>query len=90
MSDTRVASAWSAYVEAEEVRIRRVSLARLGDLIEALHAAEEGERHTWVRSLARRYEDGQLDVPVRMPLFGEIIFPALLSDLRSDAPDAAR
>ncbi len=90
MANSNIDTAWAAYAAAENDRIREVSLARLGELIGELRSAPEVERHDWAKQLAQQLEDEHLQIPVRMPLFREVLFPALLSGLQSGAPDCAR
>jgi hypothetical protein len=90
MAESSIDIAWAAYEAAELDRVRDVSLARLRDLIELLDSVPEAERFAWARDVSRQSVDEALSTPVRMPLFREVLFPALLSGLHAQRPGCAR
>jgi hypothetical protein len=81
---------WIDYIATERIRLRQESLGALDRFIDALLRLPPEVWHPWVRQLARRIVDEGEDIPVRMPLFRTVIFPALLADMQNSAPDAAR
>ena len=68
---------WEAYLAAEDDRIREVTMPALDRFIEAVLAHDPAVWHAWGRDLAIGVSDGQLDVPVRFPLFRRVVLPAL-------------
>src|SRR5258708_26299112 len=83
-------SLWNLYVAAEMVRIRDESLRALDTFIQRLLQIDERERHSWARTFALKLESETAQVPLRMPLFSRIIFPALLAGIHAQEPDSAR
>lgn len=89
-SDSNIERAWVAYEAAERDRIRDVYLAKLGELIQVLKSLPEAQRFAWARSLAKQSVDEAAATPVRIPLFREVLFPALRAGLQAREPGCAR
>jgi hypothetical protein len=70
-------AAWNAYREAEEDRIRTVSLAALERFILLLLQQPQDEWKAWARDFAGQVSDGGAEIPARTPLFGRVLLPAL-------------
>ncbi len=81
---------WRRYLRAEEDRVRPVSLAFLEEFLVAVRGIPVSDRQTWARDVARRVVDEDCALPVRLPLFEQVLFPALLAGLRSGEPGCAR
>ena len=90
MTQTRLQDAWAAYIAAEDERIRQVYMARLRDLIRVLNVLPEARRSVWAMEIAQFSVDKENPVPVRLPLFREVLFPALHSGFRRNVPGCAR
>lgn len=65
-------------------------MTRLEALIAALKQLPESQRFEWAKDIAERSVDGELQTPVRMPLFREVLFPALVSGIQAKEPGCAR
>ena len=64
-------------------------LSRLDEFIRALEETP-GQWWEWAKEIARRVVDDVEDIPVRMPLFERVIFPALLEGYRKREAGCAR
>lgn len=89
-SNHAVNDAWQAYQAAERDRLRSVTMQRLQTLIEALLACDEAVWHAWALDFARSSIDEHDQTPVRLPLFREILFPALFAGLQHAQTGCAR
>ncbi len=72
---------WTRYLEAEDRGQRSDALAQLADVVDALRRVSAEERNVWAMELAVGVADGQVDLPLRMPLWVDVIVPALLDGL---------
>ena len=81
---------WEDYLAAERVRIRQQSLVALGLFTDALLQLPTEIWHSWARELASRVVDEREDIPIRLPLFRAVIFPALQAGLETSVPGSAR
>lgn len=81
---------WNEYLQAERVRVRQESLVALARFITALLSLSPDLWHPWARELAMRVVDEREEIPVRLPLFRSVIFPALRSGLDKAIPGCAR
>jgi hypothetical protein len=90
MTDSNVDTGWAAYEAAEQDRIRDVSLSRLRDLITKLDSVPMAERFAWARDVARQSVDQGMPTPIRIPLFREVLFPALLAGVEAQHAGCAR
>jgi hypothetical protein len=81
---------WLRYVDQEVQGVRKRALGTLGQFTTALRAADQPLRDRWARQfLQQKLEEG-LGVPLRTPLFEEILFPLLVKDYRSGDCHAAK
>lgn len=80
---------WQIYREAERVRVRQDFLVPLREFIESLTSLPTDVWHPWARELARQLERGY-DIPVRLPLFRSVLFPALHAALLAGEAEPAR
>lgn len=78
-------SAWNTFQE-----IRGESIAALRAFIEDLNTAPSHLRDSWAHALCERVLDRKAEIVVRMPLFREVLFPALLSGFQANRPGCAR
>lgn len=81
---------WANYLSAERVRIRQHSLAALDGFMSELLKLPVEVWHPWARDLAQRVVDQHEEIPIRLPLFRTVIFPALFAALKNSEPGAAR
>jgi PAS domain-containing protein len=81
---------WKEYLAAERVRIRQESLLSLERFSEALLRLSPEVWQPWARELAMDVVDEHQEIPIRLPLFRRIIFPALQSGLEQSIPGSAR
>jgi len=81
---------WARYLTAEHVRIRQRSLRALEEFVEALLSLPTAEWHLWARQLSHRVVDCGENIPIRLPLFQKVLFPALLAGLETSVAGAAR
>lgn len=70
---------WQAYLASEKVRVRTQSTAALRAFIDDFKNESTTIREQWACAIAESVVDKGKDIPVRMPLFREIMFPVLLS-----------
>jgi hypothetical protein len=81
---------WNEYLAGERVRIRQESLLALERFSEALLRLSPEVWQPWARELAKSVVDENQDIPIRLPLFRLVIFPALRSGLDQSIPGSAR
>lgn len=81
---------WDEYLAAEKDRIRAVTMPTLDRFIESLLRHELEVWQTWARDLARQVSDDRLEIPVRFPLFRQILLPALSDGVKRELPGCAR
>lgn len=87
---TEVMHLWEAYVESERVRVRQDSVTTLQSFIEALTQLPADVTHSWAREFSANVIDKHEQIPVRLPLFRDVLFPALLDGLERSVPGCAR
>jgi hypothetical protein len=85
-----IVSHWDAYLAEEKSGVRSVALAQLDTFIASLLGQSEADWQNWAFNLSETIVDHQRDIPVRMPLFRSVIFPALHSRLNAGSGGAAR
>ncbi len=90
MDEPNVQRAWLAYVDAENARVRDDAIAQLRLVIGMLHELPLAQRSAWALEIAESSIDKGMNTPIRMPLFREIIFPALLAGIHEQLPGCAR
>lgn len=81
---------WDAYLAEERSGVRSVALAQLDAFIESLKRQSQSDWQNWAVELGEAIVDCHHDIPVRMPLFRSVIFPALHSHLIGGSGSAAR
>ncbi len=79
MLSAEAGALWAAYVDAERQRVRQESLGALERFIDAARAADAAEVRAWAAAFARESVEGRDRTPVRLPLFRDVLFPALLA-----------
>jgi len=85
-----IGSQWEAYLAEEKAGVRSEALRQLDVFIGSLRAQKESEWQSWAVGLSGEIVDLQRDIPVRMPLFRSVIFPALHSHMAAGSGSAAR
>jgi hypothetical protein len=90
MISPEIEQLWAAYVDSEKIRIRAESVRALERFIDAVVALPAVAWHPWARELAERVVDKKYDLPIRLPLFRAVIFPALRAGLDGSMPGCAR
>lgn len=85
-----VLSQWDAYLAEEKSGVRSEALAKLEAFVTSLREQSEKDWHSWAVDLSEEIVDHHHDIPVRMPLFRSVIFPALYSRLTAGSGSAAR
>jgi hypothetical protein len=90
MISPEIIQLWQDYLAAERVRVRQQSLVALARFTSALLQLSTEAWHSWARELAMRVVDEREDIPVRLPLFRSVIFPALRLGLEKSTPGCAR
>ncbi|NUQ62826.1 MAG: hypothetical protein HUU20_10075 [Pirellulales bacterium] len=81
---------WDEYLVQERRGVGSSVLPALENFIEALERIPADDRSSWALSTAAEAVDGKRKVPVRLPLFQKVLFPALLSGYRKRTPGCAR
>jgi hypothetical protein len=81
---------WNAYLAAERSGVRSLALAQLDAFIESLRRQSDMDWQNWAAELSEAILDGHREIPVRMPLFRSVIFPALHGRLTGGSGSAAR
>jgi len=81
---------WVDYLATERIRVRQQSLQALESFIGALVQLPAEVWHPWARQLAQHVVDDNDDIPIRLPLFRSVIFPALVTGLNSSSSGCAR
>lgn len=90
MLDTDLQQRWTEYLQAEQDRIRDVTMPALARFIEAFARLDESTRHDWALQLAADVADRGADTPVRHPLFEQVLLPALVAGIGKERPGCAR
>ena len=81
---------WEAYLAEEKSGVRSHALTQLEGFIKCLRAQNQTDWQNWAVSLSKEIVDDRRDVPVRLPLFRLVLFPALHSRLNAGSGAAAR
>ena len=81
---------WDEYLAAEKDRIRSMTMPALDRFIESLLRHEPEVWHAWARDVARQVADGKAEIPVRFPLFRQVLLPALSDGVKRELPGCAR
>ena len=88
--DPSLEQLWQAYLAAEQVRVRGEVMPALDRFISALLQHPAAEWHSWALAIARQMADEGKDIPVRFPLFRQVLLPALIVGILDEKPGAAR
>jgi hypothetical protein len=81
---------WSDYLAAEGVRVRQRPLVALDRFTDAVLLLSPEAWHPWALELAMHVVDKHDQIPIRLPLFRAVIFPALRTGLEKSIPGCAR
>ncbi|HEX6899711.1 MAG TPA: hypothetical protein VF789_08360 [Thermoanaerobaculia bacterium] len=81
---------WLDYLAAEKDRIRSLTMPALDHFIESLLQHEAEVWHAWALDLARQVSDERAEIPVRFPLFRQVLLPTLADGVRRELPGCAR
>lgn len=82
---------WNRYLELEKEGLRSAYIDQLAKFIDSItEKLSEEDRHRWARGIAKQVVDQGVDIPVRFPLFRELIFPALRVGIENTQPGCAR
>jgi hypothetical protein len=90
MLDEKTQSLWDEYLTQERQHVRSTYLAALNRFISAFNQLPEANREAWAKDIAKRVVDQKAEIPVRLPLFREVLFPALIAGDVSGSPGCAR
>lgn len=88
--DADVEALCNHYLQAERKHVRKEMKQSLDTFIGKLLAVDESTRNSWALQFARDVSDHGRDVPVRMPLFERILFPALRDGVIAKISGCAR
>lgn len=81
---------WEAYLAEEKTGVRSEALRQLDAFIVSLRAQSESDWQSWAVGLSEEIVDLERDIPVRMPLFRSVLFPALHHRVVAGSGAAAR
>ncbi|MDX2304377.1 MAG: hypothetical protein NW226_16345 [Microscillaceae bacterium] len=81
---------WNKYLELEKGKLKTQASEILDDFIEATQECNPEELQAWVFEISRQYVDLEINLPIRLPLFSEVIFPVLYKGLKNNEPNCAR
>jgi len=90
MLDANTQSLWDEYLAQEREHVRSTYLATLDRVIVAFSQLPESDRESWAKDIARQVIDEKAEIPVRMPLFRQVVFPVLITGLTKNQPGCAR
>jgi hypothetical protein len=69
---------WEAYQRVESRGCREEKVSALEAFVNALQSAPMEQWRDWAMALAEQVVDKRAGIPIRMPLFRHVLFPALL------------
>jgi hypothetical protein len=81
---------WSSYAELDQNGLQDEALETLRAFLDSLGTLGEEAQDAWALRHAEAIVDGGVAAPVRVPLFLEVVFPALVRGVTRDAPGCAR
>ena len=81
---------WNEYLGVEASGTRDAKLRALESFVAHLTQSPLTDWESWARDLAERVVDRNEEIPIRMPLFRDVVFPALLKGHRDQLPGCAR
>jgi len=88
--DHPVHVAWEQYLDAEASGLRGRALEALGRFIETFRSLPTDARRTWALGLAQAVADEEATVPIRTPLFRDVLRPILEDGVRQGEAGCAR
>jgi hypothetical protein len=90
MSDPDVGRMWADYLQAERDHVKETRTKALELLVAKMTEQPEEARNLWARELARQVVDDKRQLPVRFPLFRNILLPALIEGILTQRAGCAR
>lgn len=81
---------WNGYIAQERQHVRSAVQTSLEHFIAAIAELPSADREAWVREIAKQVVDDKADIPVRMPLFRQVIFPVLCAGYQIGNSGCAR
>ena len=90
MLSPKLQALWDEYLRQERQSVRSPILPTLENFIDALARTSVEYRTSWALKIAEAVVDQKKGIPVRLPLFRKVLFPALLSGYREQIPGCAR
>lgn len=81
---------WEKYLTAEQDRIQEGTMPALEEFIVALEQLPLASWQDWALELAKRVIIEEQVIPIRLPLYQRVLFPALLAGLQAKRPGCAR
>lgn len=86
----KTATLWAEYLQAERDRLRGLSLECLERFVDELLAENCAVRREWALDVAASVSDHSADIPVRFPLFRQVLLPVLVDGVLQNQPGCAR
>jgi hypothetical protein len=92
MSDDELDDLWRKYLAAERARVGGTSAMDelVTRFVGQVLTRSAPAWHAWALNLAREVVDEGRDVPIRLPLFRQVLLPALAEGIRKERPGCAR
>jgi hypothetical protein len=81
---------WKSYLAAESRECREEKLTALHRFLQSIESVAQEVIDDWARGLAQEIADDHVDLPIRMPLFRQVVFPALRAGMDAGIPGCAR
>ncbi len=81
---------WNDYQAMESRGTRDAKIQALESFVTLVTQSPINEWESWARAIAERVVDGNEDIPLRVPLFRAVVFPALLNGHHNQLPGCAR
>lgn len=90
MLASRLQELWEKYLAAEQDRIQWVTMPAPEQFIVALEQLPLASWQDWALDLAEQVTHEKQNIPIRLPLFQRVLFPALLAGLQAKRRGCAR
>ena len=84
------ANLWNKYLELERGKLKSQAAEILDDFIESAREDTPEDIKVWVYEISRQYVDLEINLPIRLPLFREVIFPVLYEGMNNQESGCAR
>jgi hypothetical protein len=81
---------WEKYLAAEQDQIQEVTMPAPEAFIAALEQLPLASWQDWALELAKQMIIEEQNIPIRLPLYQRVLFPALLAGLQAKRPGCAR